>query len=173
MMAQMLSTFSKTEQSRFEAFTRASIDPATIGDWLAAVLANRHGVERQRRRLEDFVADGQASDICLVVGALAKIYAQRLVSEAVKARETPDEERALTAEELWTAHEQRVARGVDPGFFLQAQAAYMVRSDPKEHDQRRLAALAAQEAFDKHYGRSEPSDEMDVDSPEKKNEAGS
>jgi hypothetical protein len=105
-MAQMLGTFSKLEESRFEAFQRSSFQADAIEGLVAACLCHRHGVAiggqadakrsgcggggggvRPRRKLEDLVAapgPTVAQDIVLVVSTLAKIYAQRLAASAVQ-----------------------------------------------------------------------------------------
>jgi len=108
MMTRMLSTFTKLEQSRFEAFQRSCLNAATIQKWVATCLNDRFGLlplpqnssnstqsssprnqlsERMMRPLRDLVSSvpsGQADDIVMVVSTLAKIYAQRLVSTAHK-----------------------------------------------------------------------------------------
>lgn len=120
MMAQMLSTFSKLEQSRFEAFQRSSLDAASVQDFVAACLVHRHndgGGDHLRRgrivpsrpvagaaaattlptsrttvspSLDDLVAPGQAADVALAVSTLAKVYAQRLVASALAERQRRD-----------------------------------------------------------------------------------
>lgn len=98
MMAQMLSTFSKMEQSRFEAFQRSALPQNTVQDWLVACLCRKgptshssvardaaaSATSHHRLQLDDLVAPGQASDISMVVATVAKIYAQRLVATAKK-----------------------------------------------------------------------------------------
>lgn len=96
-MAQILSTFSQLEQSRFSAFQRSVLPTAAVEEWLAAVLSDRfHRTTTYHRisptdiskasPLADLVAPGQDQDIVMVVATLAKIYAQRLVSTAVSLR---------------------------------------------------------------------------------------
>lgn len=98
MMAQMLSTFSKMEQSRFEAFQRCALPQNTVQDWLVACLCRKgptghpsvardaaaSATSHHRLQLDDLVAPGQANDISMVVATVAKIYAQRLVATAKK-----------------------------------------------------------------------------------------
>jgi hypothetical protein len=113
MMAQMLSTFSKLEQSRFEAFQRASFPADAVAKWIAACLSHRFRIvmdpppnhhhyssaaatanntttastcTASSRSLSDLVAVGQEGEICMVVSVLAKIYAQRLVQTAIRQR---------------------------------------------------------------------------------------
>ncbi|KAG7372005.1 hTAFII28-like domain containing protein [Nitzschia inconspicua] len=103
-MAQVLSTFSRLEQSRFEAFRRATFPRDAIAKFVAHCL-----IEEQHRPvskglppattksnsvqpddnkplrepiLSEVVAPGQAEDITIVVSTLAKAYAQRLVTAA-------------------------------------------------------------------------------------------
>jgi hypothetical protein len=45
-MAQMLSTFSKQEESRFEAFQRSSFQADAIEEYVAACICHRHGIPR-------------------------------------------------------------------------------------------------------------------------------
>ena len=156
-MAQMLSTFSKVEQSRFEAFQRARFAPHTMGDWVAACLSHRWNL-RAARPLPDLCAVGQAPNIVLVVSVLAKLYAQRLVQTAVQLREaandsansTPTETTPLTADWLRRAWDERQRQGLDPGFFLQAAEPRTGVTAPqsKLFQQQRLAALEAQEKYD-------------------------
>ena len=100
-MAQVLSTFSRLEQSRFEAFRRVTFPKDAISKYVAHCL-----IEEQHRPvsqgvptapdtkttvgskpirepiLSEVVAPGQAEDITIVVATLAKAYAQRLVTAA-------------------------------------------------------------------------------------------
>lgn len=119
MMAQMLSTFTKLEQSRFEAFKRVTFDQARVQEWIAACLMDRRGggtggmqqmdtvangsLNHQRRSLSDLVMPGQASEIGLVVSCLAKIYAQRLVAAAFEYKEKSDEKSSSSVGEKGTA----------------------------------------------------------------------
>ncbi|CAB9528606.1 expressed unknown protein [Seminavis robusta] len=94
-MAKLLSTFSKIEMSRFEAFKRVSFPCDAISDYVAHCLATRQGAlprpqpvgkflnfDNQQPRLEDLVVPGQQEEITTVVATLAKAYAQRLVAAA-------------------------------------------------------------------------------------------
>jgi hypothetical protein len=213
MMAQMLSTFSKLEQSRFEAFQRASFPADAMGKWIAACLSHRFRVYAETsasppttttratsvaaatsnnnaiihnsstsRPLSDLVAVGQEGEICMVVGVLAKIYAQRLVQTAIRQRaaaaaaaaatassnpsivsvpsqQQPQQQpQALLPSDILKAHEERRRLGLDPGFFLQAAQerqglwqsdnAAISSSSNTMHQQRRLAALQAQDEYD-------------------------
>lgn len=164
-MAQMLSTFSKAEQSRFEAFQRARLSPHYVGDWVAACLTQRWHLAKgeQQRPLRDLVAVGQAPEISLVVASLAKIYAQRIVQTAVQQR--GDESRGpLTVEDLSAAHTERVREGLDPGFFLQAAderpVAALRRRQSHRYEQQRLAGLEAQDKYD-HFIRKEQQEKQE------------
>jgi hypothetical protein len=192
MMAQMLSTFSKLEQSRFEAFRRATVPADAIQEWLAACLADRYSVSppaadsaEKSRTLADLVQPGQADPISMVVATLAKVYAQRLVSAAqslaLEDSNNSSNNEGVTADEqqnplqprhLWRAWEHRKRQGLDPGFFLQANEGLQWSSGGQTaqvHDCRRLAALAAQEEYDAHVAKEEQKEkdarpvEMDVD----------
>lgn len=101
----MLSTFSKLEQSRFEAFRRSTVPSDAVQEWLAACLSDRYrhsSVDKQQQQqqrsssllLSDLVQTGQADPITSVVATLAKVYAQRLVSTA---RSIADNETAAAA----------------------------------------------------------------------------
>jgi hypothetical protein len=190
MMAQMLSTFSKLEQSRFEAFRRSTVPADAVHEWLAACLADRYRISPpsagKSRTLADLVQPGQADSISMVVATLAKVYAQRLVSEAqslaLEDSNKSSNNEGVTADEpqnpleprhLWRAWEHRKRQGLDPGFFLQANEGLQWSSGGQAgqvHDCRRLAALAAQEEYDAHVAKEEEKekdavkkDEMDVD----------
>jgi len=128
MMAQMLSTFSKMEQSRFEAFQRSALPQNTVQDWLVACLYRKGPTghpsvardaaasataspSHHRLQLDDLVAPGQASDISMVVATVAKIYAQRLVATAKKLQKkriiaTDDEDADDNAEDNDTDKEK-------------------------------------------------------------------
>ena len=168
-MAQMLSTFSHVEQSRFEAFQRSRFSPAVVEEWVGAVLSQRYGLD-ENRALSDLVLPNQASDIVMVVGVLAKIYAQRLVWEAIRIRQesaadedTADNNRGsintpLQAEYVMEAWRQRRQEGQDPGFFLQPHDTSFRDGDDDVHDARRLAALAAQEEYEKEFPETKETD---------------
>lgn len=160
-MSQMLSTFSKVEQSRFEAFRCARFSPSVIENWVAAVLSDRYRLD-ECRELNDLVLPNQSADIVMVVSTLAKTYAQRLVWEASKLNK--DVNVPLQPHHIRTAWEDRKRRGLDPGLFLQPAA----RSDtPLEstdnYDMRHMAALAAQEEYDKQFPPSAKTDEAQGD----------
>jgi hypothetical protein len=192
MMAQMLSTFSKLEQSRFEAFRRSTVPADAVHEWLAACLADRYSISPpsagagKSRSLADLVQPGQADSISMVVATLAKVYAQRLVSAAqslaLEDSNNGNNNEGVTADEpqnplqprhLCRAWEHRKRQGLDPGFFLQANEGLQWSSGGQSgqvHDCRRLAALAAQEEYDAHVAKEEQKekdagqkDEMDVD----------
>ena len=174
MMAQMLSTFSKVEQSRFEAFQRAKFAPHVVGDWVAACLSHRFDLTAPRP-LADLVAAGrQGPEIALVVSMLAKIYAQRIVQTAIQLRNDDHqgttnsnngsstssssaaaaaaETLPLSAAQLREAFRERQRQGLDPGFFLQPSDERpenaVTRRHSKAYEQHRLAALDAQEKYD-------------------------
>jgi len=196
-MAQMLTTFSSLEQSRFQAYKRATFAADTVEQWVAACLQDRYQDTTTTnntnngpaaRPLEDLVAPGQAQDIGLVVAIAAKIYAQRLVAEAVALQE---KETAAAAKQLptsgggaaaaaplpptaiWKAVLERRKRGVDPGFFLQPAteasseslnwAVTAASSSAISHDVRRLAAEHAQEEYDKHVRAAQRKDDNNND----------
>jgi hypothetical protein len=186
MMAQMLSTFSKLEQSRFEAFRRATVPADAVQEWLAACLADRYSIsppavqggEGKSRTLADLVQPGQADPISMVVATLAKVYAQRLVSEAqnlaLEDSNNSNNNEGVTADEqqnplepqhLWRAWEHRKRQGLDPGFFLQPNEGLQWSSGAQTvqvHDCRRLAALEAQEEYDAHVAKEEQKEEEDA-----------
>jgi hypothetical protein len=184
MMAQILSTFSKLEQSRFEAFQRVSFPVDAVGDWVAACLSDRLKLLPTIRPLEDLVAVGQAGEIRTVVAVLAKTYAQRLVqaaarlansnnknSDSAASQSTDNNNACLQPSDILRAYEERRSQGLDPGFFLQnASERPSFVLEPKESfEQRRLAALEAQEEYDRQQQAAEESsskgksDSMDVD----------
>jgi hypothetical protein len=220
-MAQVLSTFSRLEQSRFEAFRRATFPrdaiakyvahclieeqhrPVSSGDPMAAAQASL-GQQKRTEPLREpilshVVAPGQAEDITIVVSTLAKAYAQRLVTAArrhanVRAAaaeaaaidhknspqfatptkstgsrksSTPNTSTAITPDDIMKAFEERRARGLDPGFFLQPwQQSQSVLVDDDIYQQKRLAALHAQEQYDKRQG-GPPTEEAQNGSKEK------
>jgi hypothetical protein len=128
-MAQVLSTFSRMEQSRFEAFRRATFPRDAIAKYVAHCL-----IEEQHRPiaqgipttsatttirtskplrepiLSEVVAVGQAEDISIVVATLAKAYAQRLVTAARRhASIRNSKEAAAAASEASSGHGSTVA----------------------------------------------------------------
>ncbi|KAL3904344.1 MAG: hypothetical protein SGILL_010106, partial [Bacillariaceae sp.] len=218
-MAQVLSTFSRLEQSRFEAFRRATFPRDAIAKYVAhclieeqhrpvsqgdATAAAKESWEMPRTKplrepiLSEVVAPGQAEDISVVVASLAKAYAQRLVTaarrqanirstaEAAAAaaasengnsqfstpnknsspRKASPQVSAITPEDIMKAFEERQAQGLDPGFFLQPlQQSQSVLADNDVHQQKRLAALYAQEQYDKLHGGPPPSDDEQDEKP--------
>jgi hypothetical protein len=104
----------------------------------------------RRRPLHDLVQPNEADSIVVVVSALAKAYAQRLVTAARRVANVMQEDeltvshengndgattphnrrrmplrrqqKALKAHHIQLAHDARVKAGLDPGFFLQRQA---------------------------------------------------
>ena len=228
-MAQVLSTFSRLEQSRFEAFRRATFPrdaiakyvahclieeqhrPVSQGDPIAAAAESRQQQPQQPRTkplrdpiLKEVVAPGQAEDITIVVSTLAKAYAQRLVTaarrqanirstaeaaaaaaasnennsqfstpnKASSPRKASTQPTAITPQDIMKAYEERKAQGLDPGFFLQPwEQSQSVLVDNDVYQQKRLAALHAQEQWDKkHGGPPTPADDEEEDSKPKSKE---
>jgi hypothetical protein len=160
MMSQMLSTFSSIEQSRFEAYKRAKLNHPAVEYWVAACLSHHMSLEGPGRRLSDLVTPGSHREITMVVATAAKIYAQRLVAAALKT-ERPGA--PLSPETLWKVLQERRRNGTDPGFYLQKNESIQLNAphSRKTYEQRRLAGLAAQEAYDAKFGMvlSEQTDE--------------
>jgi len=222
MMAKLISTFTKMEQSRFEAFQRCALDTSTVQDWVATCLCDRHGLLLEpsdnyqssskqhvtHRSLSDWVgAEQQAQEIGMVVTTLAKIYAQRLVKTAstLASRSTIGDQKPLQPMDIWRAWEQRCQEGLDPGFFLQsstdeslneaaigsavaavdpeeASKPVLVTDNESQHERlwsrgqdlvdRRLAALAAQSAYDEiHPPKTNKEGANDGDGESKKAES--
>lgn len=118
-------------------------------------------------QLRDLVIPQQAHEIGLVVSTLAKAYAQRLVTAAIAERNKSQHVNSiepLASEHILKAHESRQAQGLDPGFFLQARQDYLMLSSTTARtnttgtadDIDRLAALAAQEEYDKLHETNKP-----------------
>ena len=170
----MLSTFSKVEQSRFEAFQRSRLQPAAVSDWLAACVSHSlWNLPHRPRPLAELTAVGQAPDITMVAAVLAKIYAQRIVQTAVQQQQqssttSPTNEATkppLTVSQLRQAWRERQYQGLDPGFFLQAaderpDAATTV-TPQRAYEQARLAALEAQEQYDAWKKKTETETETE------------
>lgn len=165
-LAQVCSTFSRGEQARFEAFRRSAFPADAISKYVAHCLIEEHGGdmgESRRRipRLSELCANGQAEEIAIVVSTLAKSYAQRLVTAARQLCDNP--EQPIQPEQILEALHARQAKGLDPGFFLQP-ATSNIRLMDESFPRKRLAALQAQEEFDKlqtkpgadHDGDDEP-----------------
>jgi hypothetical protein len=85
MMAQMLLTFSNVEQARFAAYTRSKLPTRAVQDWITALLRDklRHQTSHASS-LADLVSTDQANDIVWTIAMAAKIFAQRLVADAIK-----------------------------------------------------------------------------------------
>jgi hypothetical protein len=147
-MAQVCSTFSRIEQSRFEAFRRAAFPGDAISKYVAQCLIDEHGETKRSPILSEVVAPGQAEEICIVVSTLAKAYAQRLVTAARTLAGSPNE--AIEPEHILQVFQERQSRGQDPGFFLQAAGSKTVLKDDN-YRRKRLAALKAQDDHDKLY----------------------
>jgi hypothetical protein len=108
-MAQVMSTFSRLEQSRFEAFRRATFSADAVSRFTAhCLIEEQHRPVSQGVRvttdherwnhqknssnssnnlhrppvLSEVCAPGQASEITMIVSTLAKSYAQRLIKAA-------------------------------------------------------------------------------------------
>ena len=143
MMAQMLSTFSNIEQSRFQAFQRASFNQTCIEEFIGSCLG---------QPLEELCGDQQAAEISMVVSIAAKIYAQRLLSEAVQHKSNGSD--TVTVANILQAFQDRQRRGVDPGFFMQPpseSSTYNWNADctsRQHYDQRRLVVEQLQEEAD-------------------------
>jgi hypothetical protein len=157
-MSQMLATMGTLEQSRFQAFKRSCFAADAVQAWIAACLNDRYNRVRRsgstsshaepHAKLADLVAVGQAAEIGLVVATAAKVYAQRLIADAIafqRAQQrhqsnrhaaSPDPATSITTGNnssssshqktsgwpsclaIWTALQARRRRGVDPGFFM-------------------------------------------------------
>jgi hTAFII28-like protein conserved region len=177
-MAKILSTFSKMEQSRFEAFKRVSFPGNAIRRYVAFCLAERQQHQRQaiqcpkapqvfagstEPQLQDLVVPGQEEEITIVVATLAKAYAQRLCAAAKAQAQVQQQQQsqsttssgdagALQPEHVLQAFYSRTQQGQDPGFFLQANESITMagNSDTTGKEQmKRTAALAAQEECDR------------------------
>ena len=121
-------------------------------------------------RLSNLVAPNCAQEITVVVSALAKAYAQRLVTAARRVADAegyPSEEKLLP-QHYREAYQRRVQAGLDPGFFLQPPQR-RVASVPEVGVNRRAsaavhkldkyqirlaAARAVQEAYDASVGNT-------------------
>ena len=159
-MSQVLSTFSRLEQSRFEAFRRAAFPSDAISKYVAQCLIDEHGENGRRAPvLSELCAPGQAEEICIVVSTLAKAYAQRLVTAARRLSKGTHQQEPIEPDQILQAFYDRQSKGLDPGFFLQA-APSTTRTVLKDesYQRKRLAALKAQEDYDKLY--PPPSPEM-------------
>eukprot|EP00934_Nitzschia_sp_Nitz4_P005355 Nitzschia sp. Nitz4//NODE_293_length_29386_cov_71.949235//5393//6391//NITZ4_additional_000032-RA//-1//CDS//3329531818//5345//frame0 len=153
-LAQVCSTFNRSEQSRFEAFRRSALPAGPVSKYVAHCLIHEYegmkNPERRRApRLSELCAPGQAEEISIVVTTLAKSYAQRLVAAARALSKEPDST-PIDSKHILAAFQQRQAKGLDPGFFLQpASKSTNLRVLDDTHGQKWLAALQAQEDYDK------------------------
>jgi hypothetical protein len=150
-MAQVLSTFNRLEQSRFEAFRRSTFSANAISKYVAHCLIERHpGDLDQQPILSHLCAPGEANEITMIVSALSKIYAQRLVHDA---RQFAQPNQPVQPQHILKAFEERRAQGLDPGLFLQpAQSSTVIVSEDDSFDRRRMAALRLQDIYDKEHG---------------------
>lgn len=149
MMAQMLSTFSNVEQARFAAYTRSKLPTRAVEDLITAVLRDRLG--QPNANLAEMVSTDQANDICWTISMAAKIFAQRLVSGAL--RQYPSE--GPTAEAVYRLVQDRK---YDLGIFLQEHAAFRLHwssTAASDHQQARLAAEQAQDEYDAEQAQAE------------------
>lgn len=163
-MAQVLSTFNRIEQSRFEAFRRSTFSGNAVSNWIAHCMIEQRpdeGLADQQPILSHLCeTPGQANEITIIVSTLAKIYAQRLCTEARKYAET---NQPVEPHHILQAFEQRRARGLDPGLFLQpTQSAIATVFEDDSFEMRRLAAVQLQEIYDKQQA----SKKMEVDDVE-------
>lgn len=161
-MAQVLSTFNRLEQSRFEAFRRSTFSADAVSKYVAHCLIERNPDEISLQPvLSHLCAPGQANEITLIVSALSKIYAQRLVHDA---RQFAEPNQPVQPQHLLKAFEERRAKGLDPGLFLQAaQSTTVVTSEDDSFDRRRTAALRLQEIYDKQNGSTTTAEVIDTD----------
>jgi hypothetical protein len=147
-MAQVLSTFSRLEQSRFEAFRRATFPSDAIGKYVAHCLLQQDPTRlKQAPVLSHVCAPGTSEEIVIVVNTLAKAYAQRLVTAARRA--APDDT-PIQPQHILHAFQERQTQGLDPGFFLQpSEQRTCLQLNNKEYSKKRLAALHLQDEYDK------------------------
>jgi hypothetical protein len=177
MMAQVCSTFNRLEQSRFEAFRRAAFPGDAISKYVAHCLIEEHGggqgPTRRSPILSEVSAPGQADEICIVVSTLAKAYAQRLVTASRRLANNSSSDEPIQPEHILQAFHDRQAAGLDPGFFLQAApSSTKVLLKDDVYKRKRLAALKAQEDYDKLYPplateENDGDDAMDISSTSK------
>jgi hypothetical protein len=146
-MAQVLSTFSRLEQSRFEAFRRATFPSDAISKYVAHCLLQQDPTRRKQAPVLSHVcAPGQSEEIVIVVNTLAKAYAQRLVTAARRA--APDDT-PIQPQHILHAFQERQAQGLDPGFFLQpSEQSTSLQLNNKDYSKKRLAALHLQDEYD-------------------------
>jgi hypothetical protein len=138
--------------------------------------------QRKLRPLHDLVQPGSADSIVVIVTALAKAYAQRLVAAA--RRVSGDSHGPIRVEHIQAAYEARVRGGVDPGFSIsrpsrrrafstsssmlwccQGKIASAALGIVDRHELLRQAALQAQEDYDAYMeGKATSEREVEVDS---------
>ena len=167
-MAKILSTFSKVEQSRFEAFKRVTFPADAISKYVAHSLAERQRYQQcpdtnqqsllakgsKIPKLQDLVVPGQEEEITTVVATLAKVYAQRLCAAAKTHQQQQSTAKNGSAngpiqpEHVMHAYYARKDQGQDPGFFLQPNEGLAIPDNGKDQV-KRVAALAAQEDLDR------------------------
>ena len=156
-MSQVMSTFNRLEQSRFEAFRRAGFPADAISKFVAHCLIDEHGQSGRRAPvLSELCAPGQAEEICIVVSTLAKAYAQRLVTAARRLPTTTSSNEPITPDQIMAAFRDRQTKGLDPGFFLQGASSSTTNRtvlQNESYQRKRLAALKAQEDYDKMFPR--------------------
>jgi hypothetical protein len=160
-MSQVLSTFSRLEQSRFEAFRRATFPSDAIGKYVAHCLLQQQDPTRRQQQqqaaaaapvlLSHVCAPGQSEEITIVVNTLAKAYAQRLVTAA---RRAASDDTPILPQHILQAFQERQAQGLDPGFFLQpSEQSTSLPLNNKEYSKKRLAALHLQDEYDKEQDK--------------------
>ena len=159
-MAQMIATFSHFEQSRFSAFTRASLSPEVVQDWISTVVRHRCNTSANVLLEQD--------DISLVVSMAAKSYAQRLLTAAAAATadgsSSDTDTAAITFDAVLAATER-----MPPRFYAQGTTASPVSSSTSsEWEHKRLAALEAQEAYDEEHGTAMEEDGETLDNEERR-----
>jgi hypothetical protein len=151
-MAQVLSTFSRVEQSRFEAFRRSTFASDSIRNYVAHCLVAHQDPSaldpKKPPELAHLCAPGQAEDITIIVSTVAKVYAQRLVT-AARAM-IPDNNTPIQPSHILAALRDRQAKGLDPGFFLPSQpplagaSTWVARSNTYDKEEFSTQCLAAQ-----------------------------
>ena len=99
--------------------------------------------QKSQRPLHDLVQPGEADSIVIIVSALAKAYAQRLVAAARRvanvmtttttlstlysngvSQQQQQQQQPLQVHHIQLAHDARVKAGIDPGFFMQRSGSH-------------------------------------------------
>lgn len=161
-MAQVLSTFSRLEQSRFEAFRRSTFPRDVISKYVAHCIMQRSHVLTSNKQpsqpiLSHMCAPGQAEEITIVVNTLAKAYAQRLVTAA---RRLAPEEVPIQPKHILQAFEERKIQGLDPGFFLQpAETTTTIVLQDDDYTKKRMATMCLQDEYDKLHPEQRQAEE--------------